>query len=82
MRNDTRAIFHQLAALPGDGNAGVKCIIENHDAWVNSDEVQAAPALRQQVARRDLARSTRIEAQRTRLQSLVTVLRHRVASAG
>lgn len=84
MRNDSLAIFHQLAATPGDGSGGVKCIIENHDAWVHSEDVQAAITadLRLQLGRRDDTRAARIDAQRARLESLVTVLRGRVASAG
>jgi hypothetical protein len=84
MRSDSLEIFSQLASTPGDGSGGVQCIIENHDAWVHAEDVQAAitTTLRLQVARRDDARNARIESQRTRLQSLVTVLRTRVATAG
>lgn len=81
MREDTQAIFRQLAQTPGGGEGGVKCIIENHDAWVHSEEVQAALAAKVR-AGGDGGRSrdaARIEAQRARLQRLVTPLRRRSA---
>jgi len=81
--SDTRAIFQQLAAAPGNG--GVRVIIENHDAWIRNEEADGAltTALRVALVRspRDPQRAARIERQRQRLLPLVTKLRSRLSSA-
>ncbi len=85
MRNlsNTKAIFQQLGDTPG--TMGVKSIIENHDAWVNNAAVQLeiTAAMRLQLARqpRGAQVAARIEAQRQRLQSLVTTLPRRISTA-
>ena len=82
--SDTQKIFHQLADTEGSG--GVKVVIENHDAWVHNDNVEASiiHALRMYAAKlaRDPERAARIERQSKRLQQLVTPLRKRISSAG
>ena len=81
MRSDTREIFWQLAQTP-DG--GVKCVIENHDAWVNADAVDdlLGAVVQMKVSAGSGERAARIEAQRQRLISLVTPLRRRASNAG
>ncbi len=82
--SDSKAIFQQLAATPG--SMGVQTIIENHDAWLNNSSImrEVSAAMRAQItaAPRHVAISQRIQEQRTRLQSLVTRLPIRIASAG
>jgi hypothetical protein len=81
MRSDTREIFWQLAQTP---EGGVKCVIENHDAWVNADGVDdlLGAVVRMKVSAGSGERAARIEAQRQRLIRLVTPLRRRAANAG
>ena len=80
---ESRAVFEQLRA---QSQPGVKCVIENHDAWVNCDDVQRQVdvATRERIARapRMAGVAERIGEQRRALQSLVTVLPARTRSAG
>ena len=78
----TKAIFQQLGNTPG--GQGVKTIIENHDAWLHNDEIQISVALRAQLVaqRRPESVARRIEAQRSRLDRLVTRLPMRLSTAG
>jgi hypothetical protein len=83
MLHESHDIFQQLAQ--SDGPAGVKVLIENHDAWLHNQEADAPliAALRVAAAQsvRDPARASRIERQRHNLQHLVTRLRIRTAAA-
>ena len=81
MRSDTREIFWQLAQTP---ECGVKCIIENHDAWVNAEQVDdlLEAVVRMKISAGTGERAARINAQKHRLMSLVTPLRRRAVNAG
>jgi hypothetical protein len=72
---ESRAIFRQLF---DESQPGVKCVIENHDAWVNSSEVQKQidAATRERLARepRMAATAQRIREQRDQLSRLVITL--------
>lgn len=80
---DTQAIFQQLA---GADRAAVKTLIENHDAWGNSDRMGNALSLavRARLLKmpRDGVTLARIERQRQALATLVTRLKTRISSAG
>ncbi len=84
MLSDSQAIFQQLAETSGD--QGVNVIIENHDAWVQQDEVGEAltAAVRLQLSRnsRDEVLLQRIARQRKTLSTLTTQLRGRASRAG
>jgi hypothetical protein len=81
---DSKAIFEQLGDT--DGAAGVRTVIENHDAWLQNAAVQLniTAAMRAQVARtpRSEIVNRRIELQRQKLEALVTRLPIRLSSAG
>ena len=80
--DDTRALFAQLAAIPGA--LGVKTLIENHDAWAHSEALPAMTVAWARVAAmpRNPALEARIARQRQVLEPLVTRLSMRYASAG
>jgi hypothetical protein len=80
--DDTRALFGQLAAVPGA--QGVKNLIENHDAWAHGETVAALRAAWTRLAAmpRDPALEARIVRQRKTLEPLVTRLSVCYASAG
>lgn len=84
LNHNSRAIFRQLAAVPGA--SGVKTIIENHDAWLHSEETEAeiTAALRLEAVCRPRSASlnARLEANRQALSSLVVQLPSRLAHAG
>ena len=72
---DSQDIFAQLAHT--DGSGGVKCVIENHDAWTHADAVEAKldAALRARLDHAsDALRAARIARQRHALAPLVTRL--------
>lgn len=80
----TREIFSQVAEA--DGAAGVRVVIETHDAWLRGGEVAAGmtAALRAQVERmsRPPAVAARIAQQRANLAPLVTRIGVRAFKAG
>jgi hypothetical protein len=80
----TREIFTQVADT--DGAAGVRVVIETHDAWMQGAEVLVGltPALRAQVERmsRPAAVAARIARQRAALTPLVTRIGARAIKAG
>jgi hypothetical protein len=81
---DHRGLFHQLAHTPG--SAGVKTIIENHDAWLHNHELSAlvSPAMRLEIVHRARAAglTERIATQRAALAPLLTRLPRRLSDAG
>jgi len=81
--DDSQDIFAQLAQT--DGAQGVKTIIENHDAWSNSEVVQAAVHThiwgRMGLAK-DPVRLAKVERQRAALRSLVVHPATRTLAAG
>ena len=80
--SQSRGIFQQLAE---ESQPGVKCVIENHDAWVNSAEVeqQLTAILRERIARepRLAVVADRIRQQREKLATLAITLPTRARSA-
>jgi len=84
-RTDSKAIFLQMRALP-PGSAGVRSIIENHDAWLNGAatwfHIDAAAKAELQCRATTGPQAPRIQAQRRALQSLVTPLPMRLSTAG
>lgn len=80
----SKGIFRQLADVAG--GAGVKMVIENHDAWVHNDEVEAeiTIALCQATAARPRTPelSRRLAAQRRALAPLVNILPSALSHAG
>ena len=89
---DSHAVFEQLASLDASGSAGeaaggpVKCIIENHDAWIHNAQIETLlnAAHRLQIARaqRDEVVAAKIRRQRASLGTLITRLPQRISSAG
>jgi hypothetical protein len=81
---DSREIFRQLADV--DGNAGVRTLIETHDAWVHNTAVltQIDAVVRMQVARSPRPESIedRIARQRQALSALVMKLPRKNRTAG
>ena len=84
MFDDTKALFAQLADIPG--TQGVKTLIENHDAWHHNDRILTAAdaTLRSRLInlQTDPVCLARIQQQRLRLQTLATQIGQRYASAG
>ena len=87
---DSQAVFEQLASLEASGSeaggGAVKCIIENHDAWIHNCQIETLlnAAHRLQIARsqRDEVVAARIRRQRASLGTLITRLPQRISSAG
>ena len=80
----SRDIFAQVAEV--DGSAGVRVIIETHDACLHAPEatlgVTAATRLSIERMSRPVGVAERIGLQRERLSPLVTALRGRAVQAG
>lgn len=82
MLEDSQLLFAQLATVPE--SHAVKTLIENHDAWQHNETIMTAldRTLRTRLTTfpRDVIRDHRIQAQRHRLQPLITVLPARQAA--
>lgn len=84
LSQQSKGVFAQLSNVAG--GAGVKVVIENHDAWLHNAEtyaeVSAAVRLQAQHAARNQATAARLEKQRQALAALAIKLPVRQASAG
>jgi hypothetical protein len=78
----SRGIFEQLSQ---ECQPGVQCVIENHDAWVNSAEVEREvdAAVRERIARspRMAGVMQRIRQQRAALSAIAVTIPTRARTA-